>query len=332
MSEQSQSEQSMDEILASIRKIISDEPPTRPENRLPTPSDLQPVPSAHGSANDEANDDLGDILEPISETLKEALDEPPRPAEALNAPLKDARDMSWPFDARPSASSEAAAVEPPPPALSEPKAAKPSYAAAAEAALSPAIDRIEAAPGRLPEATAETAHDAPVPSEADASQVTIAGTGEPEAAPAVASPVRLGPSLHPRPVTAPIPEPSAAPVPPVAVTVPEAPKAPEPVLAKAVETVLPVPPAPAEMPPTEPEAEPEPATAKAGVAEAAAAAIIHTAAKEAAASPDLGKRTLEDVVVEALRPMLQEWIDENLPRIAKEVVKSELSRISDDSV
>lgn len=332
MSEQRQSEQSMDEILASIRKIISDEPPTRPENRLPTPSDLQPVPSGHRDGGADANDDLGDILEPINETLKEALEEPPRPAEAVSAPIKDGHDVSWPFDVRPSASAapaEPVAFDPPQVAPGESSAAEPSYPASPAGALSPAIDRIGAAADTMPQPAAVSSNEAAAdPRDTETSQPTVAVAEEP--APAAATPVRLGPSLHPRPAAEPVPERVARTVSPAEESAPEAPAALEPVVPNAVAPVRPIVPVPAEMSPVEPEVEPEPPKVRPGVDDAAAAAIIHAATQEAYASPDLGKRTLEDVVVEALRPMLQEWIDQNLPRIANEVVKSELSRISDD--
>jgi cell pole-organizing protein PopZ len=45
------------------------------------------------------------------------------------------------------------------------------------------------------------------------------------------------------------------------------------------------------------------------------------------AMPDMG-RTLEDVVRELLRPLLKEWLDENLPGIVEEKVQAEVERIS----
>jgi cell pole-organizing protein PopZ len=39
-------------------------------------------------------------------------------------------------------------------------------------------------------------------------------------------------------------------------------------------------------------------------------------------------RTLEDVVREMLRPMLQQWLDDNLPAIVQQAVESEVERIS----
>jgi cell pole-organizing protein PopZ len=39
-------------------------------------------------------------------------------------------------------------------------------------------------------------------------------------------------------------------------------------------------------------------------------------------------RTLEDVVRELLRPLLKEWLDQNLPRIVETKVEEEVQRIA----
>ena len=38
--------------------------------------------------------------------------------------------------------------------------------------------------------------------------------------------------------------------------------------------------------------------------------------------------TLEDVVREALRPMLKSWLDENLPRVVERMVEAEIERLT----
>jgi cell pole-organizing protein PopZ len=38
--------------------------------------------------------------------------------------------------------------------------------------------------------------------------------------------------------------------------------------------------------------------------------------------------TLEDVVRETLRPMLKSWLDENLPRLAEQMVQAEIERVT----
>lgn len=91
------------------------------------------------------------------------------------------------------------------------------------------------------------------------------------------------------------------------------------------------------------EAEPEPAPAPppAPVAEApvAPAEGLVSAAVAATAATAFGRlssgilmpaagRTLEDVVREMLRPMLQQWLDDNLPGIVQQAVDAEVDRIS----
>jgi cell pole-organizing protein PopZ len=41
-----------------------------------------------------------------------------------------------------------------------------------------------------------------------------------------------------------------------------------------------------------------------------------------------GNRTLEDIVKEMLRPMLQEWIDKNLPQLVERAVDREVQRLT----
>ena len=57
----------------------------------------------------------------------------------------------------------------------------------------------------------------------------------------------------------------------------------------------------------------------------AAVAPAVTAAIPAAAT---GGRTMEEVVIEALRPMLKEWLDANLPTMVEAMVAKEISRIT----
>nr|WP_308238027.1 DUF2497 domain-containing protein [Phenylobacterium sp. J426] len=60
---------------------------------------------------------------------------------------------------------------------------------------------------------------------------------------------------------------------------------------------------------------------------ATAAASAFGQLSAAIAMPREG-RTLEDVVRELLTPLLQQWLDENLPRIVQEAVEAEVSRIA----
>ncbi|MFQ5955329.1 MAG: DUF2497 domain-containing protein [Kiloniellales bacterium] len=41
-----------------------------------------------------------------------------------------------------------------------------------------------------------------------------------------------------------------------------------------------------------------------------------------------GNRTLEDMVKEVLRPVIREWLDENLPKLVETLVEAEIRRLS----
>lgn len=59
--------------------------------------------------------------------------------------------------------------------------------------------------------------------------------------------------------------------------------------------------------------------------EALTAAVAPAAAPAPVAT---GGRTMEDVVLEALRPMLKDWLDTNLPGMVEAMVAKEISRIT----
>ena len=42
-------------------------------------------------------------------------------------------------------------------------------------------------------------------------------------------------------------------------------------------------------------------------------------------------QTLEDVVRDLLRPMLQTWLDEHLPAIVERLVRAEIARVVDEA-
>jgi len=88
-------------------------------------------------------------------------------------------------------------------------------------------------------------------------------------------------------------------------------------------------PEPAPAPPPVIEAPPAPPPADTLVSEhvAAAAASAFGQLSSSLLMPAEG-RTLEDVVREMLRPMLQQWLDTNLPGIVQEAVQAEVERIA----
>jgi cell pole-organizing protein PopZ len=56
-------------------------------------------------------------------------------------------------------------------------------------------------------------------------------------------------------------------------------------------------------------------------------------AKPPIAAPDAGPlmtsgRTLEDLVKEMLRPMVQDWLDKNLPQLVERMVDREVQRLT----
>lgn len=83
--------------------------------------------------------------------------------------------------------------------------------------------------------------------------------------------------------------------------------------------------APAEPPPPAPELPDMAGLVSAPAAAAAAAAFGRLSGNMAMPAPG---RTLEDVVRELLRPLLQQWLDENLPGIVQRAVDAEVSRIA----
>lgn len=62
--------------------------------------------------------------------------------------------------------------------------------------------------------------------------------------------------------------------------------------------------------------------------EALTAVITPDAATAAAPAPRPGGRSMEDVVIEAMRPMLKQWLDTNLPGMVEAMVAKEISRIT----
>ena len=70
----------------------------------------------------------------------------------------------------------------------------------------------------------------------------------------------------------------------------------------------------------------ESSDAFAELAQSVAAAEIRTDSSPRIAHG--GERTLEDVVREALRPLLKDWLDKNLPSLVHHLVKKEIERLS----
>ena len=71
-------------------------------------------------------------------------------------------------------------------------------------------------------------------------------------------------------------------------------------------------------------------TATSGAAAAAFAqlgALPREGRRQGEPSLGVGERTLEEIVREMLRPMLQTWLDEHLPAIVERLVREEIARV-----
>jgi cell pole-organizing protein PopZ len=62
--------------------------------------------------------------------------------------------------------------------------------------------------------------------------------------------------------------------------------------------------------------------------EALTAAVAPAVAAATVTAPTVAGRTMEDVVLDALRPMLKDWLDTNLPALVEAMVAKEISRIT----
>jgi cell pole-organizing protein PopZ len=82
----------------------------------------------------------------------------------------------------------------------------------------------------------------------------------------------------------------------------------------------------------EPETKPEPAEDDALLNQAASTATVSSMARLAeniAVSRTASGTTLEDIVRQLLRPMLKEWLDDNLPDVIERLVAKELERLAE---
>jgi cell pole-organizing protein PopZ len=70
---------------------------------------------------------------------------------------------------------------------------------------------------------------------------------------------------------------------------------------------------------------PPPANAATSQFSALAAAV---AGERFGQSMGVGARTIEDLVKEVMRPMIKEWLDDNLPALVERLVGREIDRMS----
>ncbi|TCV60878.1 hypothetical protein EDE05_12443 [Neorhizobium sp. R1-B] len=259
-------EPSMEEILASIRRIIESNEPTA-ENAL-----SRPLPQTYGDDELEGSEDEG------------------------FAPDVAANDRGMPADV--------------PASISQPERTL---------SLADVAARVRAASSRQPE---------PAPAR-------VAPISEPGGAPAQQARQEEAPL---RPLTPRMPElrgPRPEPAPAAQAAPTPAPTQPEP-----VQRVMPVfdPPQPA---PTRLDAadrqapKPAPQSLPAKIEETANLLSLEAGAQVAKSFGELAavfngieRRSLEDMAGDMLRPMLQEWLDDNLPTLVERLVREEIERVA----
>ena len=91
----------------------------------------------------------------------------------------------------------------------------------------------------------------------------------------------------------------------------------------------PEPPPPAAAPPEPPPRMAQPAMPEPAIMSSATAAAVDSAFNALAHTVLVqNAKTLEDLVKEMLRPMLQHWLDNNLPTLVERLVRQEIERVA----
>lgn len=309
-------EPTMEEILASIRRIISDDESSaaREPAAAANHQDDEGLEAVEGEADDAIINDIARVLSggaPPSEDEEDILDltaelgglEPVEEFVVLEtvaeiseaAPVEELAPSEGFYPAAPAPQPQAKAAPEPQPApevkAPEPVPPPPPLSASDEAAS--ALERAIAAlrAGQLPTSFAEFSAQSQAPQ-----------------------------------------EPAPQPEPPVFVTAPEPTPAPEPelVLSEFEAEMIAEQPAALEAIESEPqrapawEAEP-PSFAAAVEREAEAEAPRVNGAHKAYDAVDASPRTLEDSVKDMLRPMLRQWLDDNMARVLTAALQDELT-------
>lgn len=259
-------EPSMDEILASIRRII--------ESNDPVPSGISSVmPEPEGFAGSPANDDVEDVPLTIDDVFA------PR-AEPVRSPIHD------PY---PSERLEPVAHAVPHAPVSEPQPQRSLSLADVAARVRAASERNPALRDMAPKAVAENAPSA----------ISPLMTGRMAAAGGAA------PTVH-----------HAMPWDDVS-NIDEQPEA-----------RLEAEPAMETMSVSEPEVEEEAPSAVSLISADAGQQVARSFQDLAVAVDQAERRSHDEIAADLLRPMLQEWLDENLPTLVERLVREEIERVA----
>jgi cell pole-organizing protein PopZ len=309
--------QSLEEILASIRKALAEEEVQVAADRLDLP---EPAPSAEarpapaegdalqgqltvalngsGSREPVVDEDLAELLAPLpaKEPSKEPAKEPgaaPASASPSAPATAEKKDPLWFLARQPAAKSE--------PVLEETPEAPPEEEAPAAPSEAVALTRLETLRAALPplfgsgEGPATKAEPAAIAQPVASRPAELSDfprlqkpkeeVRESKAPPAEKAPVAQ--AAQPEPVVQPVPVAAPAPPPPAAVVPPPAP-APEP---PAVEATAPV--------------SPEP---------------------RRSGMPSAQSRALEEMIGQLIEPVIRNWLDANLASLVEKVVREEVAR------
>lgn len=257
-------EPSMDEILASIRRIIESNDPVPPGG--PTS-----MPEPEGFSGNAANDDMEDVPLTIDEAFA------PR-VEAVRTPMHEAPAAEMPDLSHHSHSPEPDAAAQPQRSLS----------------LADVAARVRAASERnpglrelAPKPNEERAH--PATSPLVTGRMAVAGTGRPAETVQVAQDVA-----------------------------PSVPQEPQQAAVAGQGDVA----------PAAPVAEYEPPAPVSLISLDAGQQVARSFQDLAVAIDQAERRSYDEIAAELLRPMLQEWLDENLPTLVERLVREEIERVA----
>jgi len=288
-------EPSMEEILASIRRIIESNEPVA-ENALP--SDMSPAygedmddPEDAGFAPDMAANDRGMPLrnEPLRDTLGFAPASQPSQPEPRTLSLADVAARVRAASSRQQETGAARPVTPSTPLLPP----IPASSARQEEPM-----QLRPQMPRMPELREPQTVRTPAPSVPPVAQLAAVQPTAPQPAAQ-----RINPPVFDPPQSAPAHTPAKA----------EAPARQEP---------KPVSAAPVQGLPAKIEEAANLLSAEAG------AQVAKSFSDLAAVFNGMERRSLEDMAGDMLRPMLQEWLDDNLPTLVERLVREEIERVS----
>lgn len=296
-------EPSMEEILASIRRIIENNEPGAGKSISPS------LPAVYTLADDEQDDDIHLTVD--DQFAAAEMDDVPSAAAAVPEPRFVAANSQIP--------------------MREPEAPARTMSLADVAA------RVRAASERNA-AQLSSARDTPQPRELPPAMA--ARLAEPRVDPVADVPLRSAIAEAPAPaVTSPVVAPPAAALLAEAVVAPaKIEPQPESIEERKAAAIAPTAAASVEMPVFN---QPPSTTAadrylpqvqaeltSSLMSEAAGAQVARSFGELAAAIDGSERRSLDEIAQEMLRPMLQEWLDDNLPTLVERLVREEIERVA----